>query len=74
MCTRPMRCLHRIGKDVSEHLDVVPAQVRVIVIRVCASLPRCEDVVQAPAPARLAEPSGPGSPPRACATCGWSLW
>jgi zinc-finger binding domain of transposase IS66 len=71
-----MRCLHRIGKDVSEHLDVVPAQVRVIVIRRLRYACRaCEDVVQAPAPARLAEPSGPGSPrARACATCGWSLW
>src|SRR4051812_16408084 len=49
--------LHRIGEDVSERLDVVPAQVRVIVIRrpryACRA---CEDVVvQAPAPARLIE-------------------
>jgi transposase len=49
--------LHRIGEDVSERLDVVPAQVRVVVIRrpkyACR---RCEDVVvQAPAPARLVE-------------------
>jgi transposase len=49
--------LHRIGEDVSERLDVVPAQVRVVVIRrpryACRS---CEDVVvQAPAPARLIE-------------------
>jgi transposase len=49
--------LHRIGEDVSERLDVVPAQVRVLVIRrpryACRS---CEDVVvQAPAPARLIE-------------------
>ena len=49
--------LHRIGEDVSERLDVVPAQVRVMVIRrpkyACRS---CEDVVvQAPAPARLIE-------------------
>ena len=49
--------LHRIGEDVSERLDIVPAQVRVIVIRrpkyACRS---CEDVVvQAPAPARLIE-------------------
>jgi transposase len=49
--------LHRIGEDVSERLDVMPAQVRVLVIRrpryACRS---CEDVVvQAPAPARLIE-------------------
>jgi transposase len=49
--------LHRIGEDVSERLDVVPAQVRVLVIRrpryACRA---CEEaVVQAPAPARLIE-------------------
>ena len=49
--------LHRIGEDVSERLDVVPAQLRVIVVRrpryACRA---CEDVVvQAPAPARLIE-------------------
>jgi transposase len=49
--------LHRIGEDVSERLDVVPAQVRVVVVRrpkyACRS---CEEVVvQAPAPARLIE-------------------
>src|SRR3954464_5866879 len=43
--------LHRIGEDVSERLDIVPAQVRVLVIRrpkyACRA---CEDgVVQAPA-------------------------
>jgi transposase len=47
--------LHRIGEDVSEGLDVVPAQVRVQVVRrpryACRSCE--EDVVQAPAPARL---------------------
>lgn len=48
-------CLHRIGEDVSERLDVVPAQFRVIVTRrpkyACRS---CTDgIVQAPAPARL---------------------
>jgi transposase len=49
--------LHRIGEDVSERLDVVPAQFRVLVTRrpkygcrACA-----EAVVQAPAPARLIE-------------------
>ena len=49
--------LHVIGEDVSERLDVVPAQFRVIVTRrpryACRA---CEDVVvQAPAPARLVE-------------------
>lgn len=47
--------LHRIGEDVSERLDVIPAQFRVIVTRrpkyACRS---CTDgVVQAPSPARL---------------------
>jgi transposase len=49
--------LHRIGEDVSERLDVVPAQFRVLVTRrpkyACRA---CESaVVQAPAPARLIE-------------------
>jgi transposase len=49
--------LHRIGEDTSERLDIVPAQLRVLVIRrpkyACRT---CEDVVvQAPAPARLIE-------------------
>jgi transposase len=49
--------MHRIGEDVAERLDVVPAQFKVIVTR----RPRygcraCEGaVVQAPAPARLIE-------------------
>ncbi|MCY0149864.1 IS66 family transposase [Hoeflea sp. G2-23] len=48
-------CLHCIGDDVSERLDVIPAQFRVIVTRrpkyACRA---CTDgVVQAPAPARL---------------------
>ena len=48
-------CLHCIGEDVSERLDIVPAQFRVIVTRrpkyACRT---CTDgVVQAPAPARL---------------------
>lgn len=48
-------CLHCIGEDVSERLDVIPAQFRVIVTRrpkyACRS---CTDgVVQAAAPARL---------------------
>jgi transposase len=49
--------LHRIGEDVSERLDVIPAQFRVLVTRrpkyACRA---CEEgVVQAPAPARLIE-------------------
>ncbi|MEO4045083.1 IS66 family transposase [Hoeflea sp. CAU 1731] len=48
-------CLHPIGEDVSERLDVIPARFRVIVTRrpkyACRS---CTDgVVQASAPARL---------------------
>jgi transposase len=49
--------LHRIGEDVGERLDIVPAQFRVLVVRrpkygcrVCQGV-----VVQAPAPARLIE-------------------
>jgi len=50
-------CLHCIGEDVSERLDVVPAQFRVIITRrpkyACRS---CGDGVrQAPAPAHLIE-------------------
>jgi len=53
-CAAP---LHRIGEDVSERLDVVPAQFRVLVVRrpkyACRA---CTDgVSQAPAPARLIE-------------------
>src|SRR5476649_1596264 len=49
--------LHRIGEDKSERLDIVPAQLRVLVTRrpkyACRT---CEDgVTQAPAPARLIE-------------------
>ncbi len=49
--------LHRIGEDISERLDVVPAQFRVLVTRrpkyACRA---CEEgVAQAPAPARLIE-------------------
>lgn len=49
--------LHRIGEDVAERLDVVPAQFRVLVVRrpkyACRA---CQEViVQAPAPARLIE-------------------
>jgi transposase len=49
--------MHVMGEDVSERLDVIPAQFRVIVTRrpkyACRA---CEEVVlQAPAPARLVE-------------------
>ena len=49
--------LHRLGEDVSERLDILPAQFRVLVVRrpkyACRS---CTDVVvQALAPARLIE-------------------
>jgi transposase len=49
--------LHRIGEDVPERLDIVPAQFRVLVVRrpkyACGS---CADVVvQVPAQARLIE-------------------
>jgi transposase len=49
--------MHRIGEDVSERLDIVPTQFRVLVVRrpkygcrACADM-----VVQAPAPPRLIE-------------------
>ena len=56
-CSCCGRELHRIGEDVSERLDVVPAQFRVLVTRrpkyACRA---CEEgVAQAPAPARLIE-------------------
>ncbi|QRM27248.1 IS66 family transposase [Microvirga sp. VF16] len=49
--------LHRIGEDVSERLDIVPAQLRVLVMRRPKYACRhCEDgVVQALAPARVIE-------------------
>lgn len=48
--------LHRIGEDVSERLDIVPATFRVLVVRRPRYACRvCEAVVQAPAPARLIE-------------------
>lgn len=49
--------LHRIGEDVAERLDIVPAQFRVLVVRRPKyGCRRCADVVmQAPAPARLIE-------------------
>ena len=49
--------LHRIGEDISERLDVVPAQFRVLVThRPKYACRACENVVvQAPAPSRLIE-------------------
>ena len=49
--------MHRIGEDVAERLDVIPAQFRVIVThRPRYGCRACESaVVQAPAPARLIE-------------------
>jgi transposase len=49
--------LHRIGEDVAERLDIVPAQFRVLVVhRPKYACRACEDVVvQAAAPARLIE-------------------
>jgi transposase len=44
--------LHRIGEDVSEWLDIVPAQFRVMVARPNYACRDCTDViVQTPAPA-----------------------
>ena len=56
-CPCCRNALHRIGEDVSERLDIIPAQLRVLVVRrpkyACRA---CEEVVvQAPAPARLIE-------------------
>src|ERR1700676_1260651 len=57
VCPCCRNALHRIGEDVSERLDIVPAQFRVLVVRrpkyACRA---CENgVVQAAAPARLIE-------------------
>ena len=56
-CPSCRNLLHRMGEDVSERLDIIPAQFRVLVVRrpkyACRA---CEEVVvQAPAPARLIE-------------------
>ena len=56
-CPCCRNALHRIGEDVSERLDIIPAKLRVLVVRrpkyACRA---CEEVVvQAPAPARLIE-------------------
>jgi transposase len=49
--------LHKIGEDISERLDVIPAQFRVLVTRRPRyGCRRCESaVVQAPAPAHIIE-------------------
>jgi transposase len=56
VCPCCRNLLHRIGEDLSERLDIVPAQLRVLVVRrpkyACRA---CEAVVQAPAPARVIE-------------------
>ena len=43
---RPFNLLHRIGEDCSERLDIIPAQLRVLVVRrpkyACRA---CEEVV-----------------------------
>src|SRR6202166_1603420 len=57
VCPCCRHALHRIGEDISERLDIVPAQFRVLVVRrpkyACRT---CENgVVQAAAPARLIE-------------------
>jgi len=55
VCPCCRNALHRIGEDVSERLDIVPAQFRVLV---CASTQICLPslrLVQAAAPARLIE-------------------
>jgi len=49
--------MHRIGEDIAERLDIVPAKLRVLVVRrpryACRACPGT--LVQAPAPARLIE-------------------
>jgi transposase len=57
VCPCCQGALHRIGEDTSERLDIIPAQLRVIVVhRPKYGCRSCQDVVvQAPAPARLIE-------------------
>src|ERR1700689_2400789 len=56
-CACCRNALHRIGEDRSERLDIIPAQMRVLVVRRPKYACRAcgEVVVQAPAPARLIE-------------------
>jgi transposase len=55
-CPCCRNALHRIGEDRSERLDIIPAQLRVLVVRrpkyACRA---CEEVVVQAAPARLIE-------------------
>jgi transposase len=57
ICPGCSGALHRIGEDVAERLDIVPAQFRVLVVRRPKYACRCCEgvVVQAAAPARLIE-------------------
>ncbi len=61
----------RIGEDRAERLDIVPAQLRVIVtVRPKYACRRCEEgVTQAPAPARLIEGSLQPKPTLTCCQC-----
>jgi transposase len=56
VCPCCRHALHRIGEDITERLDIVPAQRRVLVMRrpkyACRT---CEAVVQALAPAGVIE-------------------
>lgn len=53
--------LRRLGEDVSEILERVPAQFKVVRhVRVKLSCARCQSIVQAPAPARPIERGLPG--------------
>ena len=56
-CPCCRNALHRIGEDRSERLDIIPAQLRVLIVhRPKYACRACEEVVaQAPAPARLIE-------------------
>ena len=45
--------LHTLGEDVSEMLDMIPAQMKVVQIaRLKKSCRRCESIIQSPAPSR----------------------
>jgi len=57
ICPGCSSALHRIGEDISERLDIVPAQFRVLVVRrLKYGCRTCQEVVvQSPAPARLIE-------------------
>jgi len=56
VCPCCQNALHKIGEDVSEKLDIIPAQFRVLVVhRPKYACRACEAVIQAKAPARLIE-------------------